>query len=312
MVLDVAVLVLAIRHLGGAAGSGSRPAPHPVQSDACFSSRLQRRDRLLQLPRPRPSAPAAAASSLFFFAAPISFEAALRRACSCSAFMIAARGASRPVAVSLADCGVQPAPRSSRASKAPGFVANPFDVVHGGLSRSGIRAWSYSPRIWGVRCAPPWRGTAAGGSRSSQRSAAHLAGCGDTLPESLSPSEEEKWSAGSAPGRCACRRRLHRPSWRAGLSYAPSSEQARETCPEARASPQVTSLWWRAASLSRRCALARRSPTQRRAACGACQRAALSAARSAAVLRSRHDSERSRPRTAATRHVRRGFGDGIT
>src|SRR4051812_30157216 len=61
----------------------------------------------------------AAVSSLFFFAAPISFDAALRRACACSALRIAPRRFSSS-AISFPDSGESPR-RASPASKAPGF-----------------------------------------------------------------------------------------------------------------------------------------------------------------------------------------------
>ena len=72
---------------------------------------------------------AARASSFAFLASPISFDAALRRACACSDFRIAARRFSS-IASSDARQRLQPAPLQ-RGVEGVGVVADPFDVVHG-------------------------------------------------------------------------------------------------------------------------------------------------------------------------------------
>ena len=71
----------------------------------------------------------ARASSFAFLASPISFEAALRRACACSDLRIAARRFSS-IASSDGDNGSSPR-RFRRGVESAGVVADRFDVVHG-------------------------------------------------------------------------------------------------------------------------------------------------------------------------------------
>ena len=79
----------------------------------------------------------ARASSFFALASPISFDAALRRACACSSLVMAARR--RFVELDqLAPTAAPARAASGPRSKACGMLANPFDVVHGGDFIAGL------------------------------------------------------------------------------------------------------------------------------------------------------------------------------
>ena len=120
MVLDIAVLVRAVRHLVERQVREFARAPSSSSVDSCLLLRFERRNLGLERARPRPSAPAARASSLLFFASPISFEAALRRACAASAVWIAARRRSSS-AISRSRFTAASPRRASPRSKASGL-----------------------------------------------------------------------------------------------------------------------------------------------------------------------------------------------
>ena len=156
--------------------------------------RFQRRNR-------RPSARAtsaisvcAVASSLLFFAAPISFEAALRRACAASAFWIAARRRSS-IAISRCASPVKPAPRQ-RAVEGVGVVANPFDVVHGEFrvmpDCAGIHA-SYADRTGWPGTSPAMTSWRSSSARSLRRLVRRMpAGCAAALRAFFSTSRTDQ------------------------------------------------------------------------------------------------------------------------
>ena len=132
--LDIVVLVLAVRHLVERQVRDLRervvellaePPSPPPPSPGCRPS--ARATSAI-------SACAASASSLLFLASPISFEAALRRACAASSFWIAVRRALVERDQPLPPRGASPR-RASARSKASGVFADPLDVVHGRLSR---------------------------------------------------------------------------------------------------------------------------------------------------------------------------------
>ena len=127
MMLDIVVRVLAVGHfverqignfgervveLFGRLASLPPPSPESIPS----------------APRLRPAAPSAFSSSLAFFASPISFDAAFRRACAVSAAWIAARRFSSS-AISRSACGSSPR-RAKRAVESLGIFADEADVVH--------------------------------------------------------------------------------------------------------------------------------------------------------------------------------------
>ena len=125
--LDIVVLVLAVGHIGGgrlgiAASSFSSAAPAPP-SAASISGIVA-----FSVATSAFSASAAAAS-LRAIAAPISFEAALRRSCAfCNSPIAARRWSSSAISVSRARR--QTAPREAGV-EGRGIVADRLDVMHG-------------------------------------------------------------------------------------------------------------------------------------------------------------------------------------
>ena len=136
----IVVLVRAVGHIGERAGWGSRRAAPASSSPSAFSSASSAGSRSLSAATSAISA-AAVASSFCALAAPIAFDASLRRAWPACSSVISARRRSSSASRSAAS-GASPR-RARRGVEGGGIVADQADVVHGagyGGGRCAARA----------------------------------------------------------------------------------------------------------------------------------------------------------------------------